>query len=402
MRVLEKTFSVCASQMHPGGKWDMGTAYTPGLTISADTVVRKVRRLPLKGEVLVRVGDLVNPDTVVARTELPGPITTVRAAEQLGIEPSELGKYLLKRVGEKVQAGEVIAERKSFFGLFTSRVTSPITGTIDFISEATGNIGIRHLPTPVEVTAYLRGLVIDVLPEEGAIVATRGVFVQGIFGLSGERHGQISLLANSPDEIVNDSKVSDDHRGKVLVAGALAHWRLMEAVKRVGAVALVTGGVLDADIQKLLGYDIGIAITGHEPLPFTLIVTEGFGKIAMAKRTFELLASQEGREGSVNGATQIRAGVIRPEIVVPREKVPSLEELQALDRSEFTAGELNLGTPIRLIRAPYFGALGRVVSLPPEPQEIETETKTRVLEAELVTGERVIVPRANVEIFPHE
>ncbi|MFA0746713.1 MAG: hypothetical protein EORIYHIE_000582, partial [Candidatus Fervidibacter sp.] len=40
--------------------------------------------------------------------------------------------------------------------------------------------------------------------------------------------------------------------------------------------------------------------------------------------------------------------------------------------------------------------------LPPEPQEMETETKTRVLEAELVTGERVIVPRANVEIFPHE
>jgi hypothetical protein len=380
----------------------MGTAYTPGLTISADTVVRKVRRLPLKGQVLVQVGDSVNPDTVVARTELPGPVTTVRVAERLGVEPRELSKYLLKQVGDKVQAGEIIAERKSFFGLFTSRVTSPITGTIDFISEATGNIGIRHLPTPVEVTAYLRGLVVDVLPEEGAVVATRGVFVQGIFGLSGERHGQIALLADSPDEVVSDTKVSDEHKGKVLIAGALAHWRLMEAAKQVGAVALVTGGVLDTDIKKLLGYDIGVAITGHEPLPFTLIVTEGFGEIAMAKRTFELLASQEGREASVNGATQIRAGVIRPEVVVPKDGALTLEDLEEPKESEFAAGELNIGTPIRLIRAPYFGALGRVVALPPEPQEIETETKTRVLEAELVTGERVIVPRANVEIFPHE
>jgi hypothetical protein len=380
----------------------MGTAYTPGLTISADIVVRKVRRLPLKGQVLVQVGDSVNPDTVVARTELPGPVTTVRVAERLGVEPRELPKYLLKQVGDKVQAGEVIAERKSFFGLFTSCVTSPITGTIDFISEATGNIGIRHLPTPVEVTAYLRGLVVDVLPEEGAVVATRGVFVQGIFGLSGERHGQIALLADSPDEVVSDTKVSDEHRGKVLIAGALAHWRLMEAAKQVGAVALVTGGVLDTDIKKLLGYDIGVAITGHEPLPFTLIVTEGFGEIAMAKRTFELLASQEGREASVNGATQIRAGVIRPEVVVPKDGALTLEDLEEPKESEFAAGELNIGTPIRLIRAPYFGALGRVVALPPEPQEIETETKTRVLEAELVTGERVIVPRANVEIFPHE
>jgi hypothetical protein len=380
----------------------MGTAYTPGLTISADIVVRKVRRLPLKGQVLVQVGDSVNPDTVVARTELPGPVTTVRVAERLGVEPRELPKYLLKQVGDKVQAGEVIAERKSFFGLFTSRVTSPITGTIDFISEATGNIGIRHLPTPVEVTAYLRGLVVDVLPEEGAVVATRGVFVQGIFGLSGERHGQIALLADSPDEVVSDTKLSDEHKGKVLIAGALAHWRLMEAAKQVGAVALVTGGVLDTDIKKLLGYDIGVAITGHEPLPFTLIVTEGFGEIAMAKRTFELLASQEGREASVNGATQIRAGVIRPEVVVPKDGALTLEDLEEPKESEFAAGELNIGTPIRLIRAPYFGALGRVVALPPEPQEIETETKTRVLEAELVTGERVIVPRANVEIFPHE
>jgi hypothetical protein len=380
----------------------MGTAYTPGLTISADTIVRKVRRLPLKGQVLVQVGDSVNPDTVVARTELPGPVTTVRVAERLGVEPRELPKYLLKQVGDKVQAGEVIAERKSFFGLFTSRVTSPITGTIDFISEATGNIGIRYLPTPVEVTAYLRGLVVDVLPEEGAVVATRGVFVQGIFGLSGERHGQIALLADSPDEVVSDTKVSDEHKGKVLIAGALAHWRLMEAAKQVGAVALVTGGVLDTDIKKLLGYDIGVAITGHEPLPFTLIVTEGFGEIAMAKRTFELLASQEGREASVNGATQIRAGVIRPEVVVPKDTKLTLDGLQAPERDEFAAGELNIGTPIRLIRAPYFGSLGRVVALPPEPQEIETETKTRVLEAELVTGERVIVPRANVEIFPHE
>jgi len=380
----------------------MGTAYTPGLTISADIVVRKVRRLPLKGQVLVQVGDSVNPDTVVARTELPGPVTTVRVAERLGVEPRELSKYLLKQVGDKVQVGEIIAERKSFFGLFTSRVTSPITGTIDFISEATGNIGIRHLPTPVEVTAYLRGLVVDVLPEEGAVVATRGVFVQGIFGLSGERHGQIALLADSPDEVVSDTKVSDEHKGKVLIAGALAHWRLMEAAKQVGAVALVTGGVLDTDIKKLLGYDIGVAITGHEPLPFTLIVTEGFGEIAMAKRTFELLASQEGREASVNGATQIRAGVIRPEVVVPKDTKLTLDGLQAPERDEFAAGELNIGTPIRLIRAPYFGSLGRVVALPPEPQEIETETKTRVLEAELVTGERVIVPRANVEIFPHE
>ncbi|GBC98415.1 hypothetical protein HRbin17_00927 [bacterium HR17] len=378
----------------------MGTAYTPGLTISADTVVRKVRRLPLKGSVLVSVGDFVTPEQVIARTELPGPVTTVRVADQLGIEPKEVPRFLTKRVGDFVQAGEALAERKSLWGLLTVRATAPITGTIEFVSPTTGNIGIRHLPQPVEVTAYLRGVVTEVLPEEGAVVATRGTFVQGIFGLGGERHGLLALLADAPDECVAESKVSDEHRGKILVAGQHAHWRLLEAAQQVGAFAVIAGSVLDTDIKRLLGYEIGVAITGHEPLPFTLVITEGFGQVPMARKTFELLAAQAGKLASVNGATQIRAGVIRPEVIVPHDIV-TLDSVREPEREPLQAGELRIGTPVRIIRAPYFGALGRVTALPPEPQEIETETKTRVLEVELLTGERLVIPRANVEIFPH-
>ena len=47
----------------------------------------------------------------------------------------------------------------------------------------------------------------------------------------------------------------------------------------------------------------------------------------------------------------------------------------------------------------FFGSLATVVALPPEPQEIPTGARVRVLEADLHTGERVIVPRANVEII---
>ena len=58
----------------------VGTAYTPGLTVSARTRVEKLRRLPLKGAVLVKEGQTVRPDTVVARTELPGLMQTVKVA----------------------------------------------------------------------------------------------------------------------------------------------------------------------------------------------------------------------------------------------------------------------------------------------------------------------------------
>ena len=113
----------------------------------------------------------------------------------------------------------------------------------------------------------------------------------------------------------------------------------------------------------------------------------------MAARTFDLLKAQEGMMTSINGATQIRAGVVRPEIIIPVE-----DQEEPVDTG-ITGDALDIGTPIRIIREPYFGELGHVSALPVELQELETEAKVRVLEVELADGNRVILPRANVEII---
>jgi hypothetical protein len=131
-----------------------------------------------------------------------------------------------------------------------------------------------------------------------------------------------------------------------------------------------------------------------EKIGMTLILTEGFGRIPMAKRTFDLLASMLGRKASCSGATQIRAGVIRPEVIIPLEKGQGDDE--ALKVSE---GGLQIGDTIRIIREPYFGHIARVKALPSELQLIPTESRVRVLVALLPDGTEVIVPRANVELI---
>jgi len=60
---------------------------------------------------------------------------------------------------------------------------------------------------------------------------------------------------------------------------------------------------------------------------------------------------------------------------------------------------LALGSPIRLIREPYFGLLATVTALPEEPEIIATEARVRVLRARLADGTEVTVPRANVELI---
>ena len=370
----------------------MPTAYTPGLRVTEYTTIRKVRRLPLKGEVLVTAEQRVGAEDIVARALLPGNLQAVRAAEQLGVTADEVLRLLKKHEGEAVEAGEVLAETHGFFGLFGAKLVAPTSGTIEYISPVTGTIGLREPPVPLNLPAYIAGTVDEVLVGEGVTVVTQGALVQGIFGVGGERRGKLKTVAAGPDAPLDESKLDPECAGCVLLGGATANVTHIRKAIEMGAVGLIVGAVSDAVLRAYLGYDIGVAITGQEDVPLTLILTEGFGQLAMAARTFHLLDALHGLDASINGATQIRAGVIRPEIIVPEHATTEIAR-------EEPSSELRVGCRVRLIREPYFGRFATVTSLPPELHKIETEAQVRVAEVALEDGARAFVPRANVEII---
>src|SRR6188508_964954 len=112
----------------------MAHSYTPGLKVARFTVLRRERKLPLAGTVLVKVGQQVEAETCVARTELPGNVQTVNAANILGVLPEDVPDCLTKPVGSPVKKGDVFAESRSFFGLFRSKRTAPVDGTLESLS----------------------------------------------------------------------------------------------------------------------------------------------------------------------------------------------------------------------------------------------------------------------------
>ncbi|MDE0043595.1 MAG: hypothetical protein OXT74_16265, partial [Candidatus Poribacteria bacterium] len=288
---------------------------------------------------------------------------------------------------------EILAETKGIFGLFKSQTRSPISGTVENISNITGHVILREPPIPVEVRAYVDGSVTDVTGNEGITVETYGSYIQGIFGIGGETLGILEVVVSSPDVPLTPDLIQPEHRNKILVGGSIvSHDAIQEAI-RSGVKGLIVGGIDDKDLRELLGYELGVAITGSEDIGITLVVTEGFGQIQMADRTFSLLKKRQGLKTSINGTTQIRAGVVRPEIIVPFESSEHLTE------DDVVAGILEVGTPIRVIREPYFGKLGRVTALPVELQQLETGAKVRILEVELEDRAQTTLPRANVEII---
>jgi hypothetical protein len=375
----------------------MAHAYTPGLRVAPDTVIRKRRLLPIPGEVLVSEGAKVTATYEVAQTALPGKVYPVNVVNQLSIAPGEILSYMLKHEGEAVAKDEVIAENKPFIKWFKTQVRSPIAGTMESISKITGQVFLREPPEIIRLSAYIDGTIVEVTPTQGVVVESRCAFIQGIFGVGGETAGPITLAVREPDEVLTAAHLNPDHQGQIVIGGALAQKETFAKARELGVRALVVGGVHDRDLKDLLGYDLGVAITGTEKIGFTLIITEGFGTIPMAKRTFDLLSAKVGQHASCSGATQIRAGVIRPEVIIPLAPAESPQPSALV--TQHSEGGMRMGDLIRIIREPYFGSIARVKDLPAELQRIPTESQVRVLVATLPDGRDVTIPRANVEMI---
>jgi hypothetical protein len=300
---------------------------------------------------------------------------------------------MLKQPGETVSRNEVIAQSKSFFGLFKSSARATIDGTLENVSHVTGQVTLREAPIPVGVTAYYDGVVTEVMEREGVMIETTGAMIQGIFGIGGEQVGTLAVAVETPDQVATE-EVLKDVAGKIVVVGAYASHDLIMKARAAGALGLVAGGMSDSDLKQLLGYDLGVAITGSEDIGLTVVVTEGFGILPIADKTFELLRTLQGRKVSINGATQIRAGVMRPEIIVPL-----LENRGQRETADIFKSGLGEGMTIRIIRQPDFGSLATVTGLPSELRPLESEARVRVLTAVLPDGTEITVPRANVEMI---
>jgi hypothetical protein len=367
-------------------------AYTPGLKVKRSMTVDKLRRLPIQGQVFVKVNDPVEWNTVIARTQISGEPEIIKVASLLGVEAEDIPPFMLKKVGDKVAKGENLAFYSALFGLIKKSVPSPIDGTVESISEITGQVIVRGAPVPVDIDAYIPGKVKDVMPREGAVITTNAAFIQGIFGIGGETHGKIQVSVGTTEDELTEDKINSDSKGRVLVGGSRVTLEALRKAVEVGVKAIVVGGIRHQDLTAFTHEEIGVAITGQEEVGLTLIITEGFGKMAMSHSTFNLLKSFDGYDACVNGTTQIRAGVLRPEIIIPH---PGTEEKT---RDELSSGMVP-GTPIRIIRQPYFGAIGTVHSLPVELQILESESAVRVVDIKLSDGRIVTVPRANVEII---
>jgi len=344
--------------------------------VTPSTTVRRERMLPAPGDVLVRVGERVEPTQVVARADMPGDFRILHVAHALGVPISRVKRCLRVNLGDEVQRGQVLARRGR---LSASAVKSPIDGSVTAIGG--GRILIEAPYTPFELRASIDGTVSHVLERHGVVIEMTGAVVQGAWGAGGESLGVLRCMAKSPDEPLQAKAIDPSCHGMILVGGSGVSDAALKRAQELQVRGIVVGGLLPELISQV------------EPLPFPVVVTECIGGVPMSAPIFRLLTAYDGQEASISGRTQLRWGIVRPEIVIP---LPADTSPPAQAQP---GAPLTVGARVRLVRAPYLGVAGTVVALPAHAHPIETGARVHGAQVDIGQGAPVFVPLANLEVL---
>ena len=355
--------------------------YHPFITrVVGSMVMRRERMLPLRGEVLVAAGTWVDPSDTVATAMLPSQLRLLNVAKALSVSSEDLARYLQVSGGEAVAVGDVLAAKGGRSRLFRRTYRSPVTGTVVGISN--GRLLVQPSRSVLELEALYRGTVINVMSGLGAIIEVNGALIQGVWGSGHEGFGVLRTAVDDPTRAVDPEAIDVSCRGTVLVAGSSIGEEALYRAQETKVRGIVVGG-LDAELQELAS-----------SMPFPVIVTEGMGAMAISTPIFDLLGMHEGQEASVRGTMAVRGGGVRPEIII---YVPyAAEEGVSESRPEFV---LRNGSPVRIVGGPHFGKVGRVVSLPPRREIVETGASLKGVAVRLEGSREVFVPQANLELF---
>jgi len=355
------------------------TAYYPPETrVMPLTLIRRDRMLPEPGEILVGPGQRVEASDVIARTEAGGQFRTFEIARLLRVPPSKAMRYLRKRQGETVKAGDIIARRS---GLAVRPVRSPVAGVIVDIDERDGRVAIEVASRVFELHAYMKGVVGNVLGSLGVVVETPGALIQAAWGIGGEAYSVLRVVGESPLDPLRNTSIDINAHGSIVAGGGWITASSLEQAQQLQLKGMIAGSV-EGDLIEMA-----------YKMPFPIVLTEGVGHIAMAAPIFDLLKAQDGREVSINAETRTRWGVVRPEIVIPlpsdtRPPMPPA-----------VGSPLTVGARVRVVRGPHLGSVGTVVSIPARAQRIETGTRIHGAEVRFGSAQTAFVPFANLELL---
>jgi hypothetical protein len=336
------------------------------------TIVRE-RRLPVKGNVRVRVGQKVSPGDIVADASWSREHIFLDVASTLGITAIAAEKLVRYKAGDGIRIGAVIAKGG---GLLPKTVTAPRTGRV--VATGGGQVLIESGESRMELRAGLSGTVRDIVPDRGVVVQTTGALVQGVWGNGRIDTGVMINLADKPDAVLTPARMDVSMRGSILVGGQVQDVEVLRTGTEIAIRGLLIGSIFPS------------LVAAARDVRYPIVVTDGFGTMPMNSAAHRLLSTNSKREVTLNAEVYDRNTGSRPEAIIPLPGpgAPALRDLQ----------ELALGQTVRVRRQPAPGMIGTILDLPGGLTTFPSGLSAPGAEVRLENGQELLVPLVNLEV----
>lgn len=377
--------------------------YTPQGTppVITNAMARIERVLPQPGEVLVRVGQRVEPEDVVAKALISAPPQITNVARSLGISPSQVESAMIREQGNKVAEGDVLARASRIGG---RTCLASVSGIIADVDSETGYVTIAPDPQPYELYANVRGIVMEIIPYYGVVIETPAAQVQGVWGLGEERSGILYLLVTDPSDPIPPEEIDPKKAYSIIIGGSSINAAALKRAVQQNVRGIIVGGIEEYELRAFLAWtgqpswQTGDS-TWQLPNPqrltdpgLTLIITEGFGVRPMSAQTFQLLTELDRQEALIEGHTSLRTPQRRPRVIAPRT---------ASSSGQLTPPRpaLQPGAHVRLVTPDQLGQAGVVRSISKQPRALPSGIRTQTVEVSLEDGQILHVPRTAIEVL---
>jgi len=221
----------------------------------------------------------------------------INIAKPLGLKPKHIRAYMKRRQGDFIFAGQLLAENFPM-----QRVVSQYTGTIRKVDTVKGTITICYDKQPYQVYAQSKGVVARVVDTLHVDILTKSAIVEGKIGFGVDRGGYFMPFENAIEGCVTYYTHIESYDTLLALAG-------------IGINGLIVNTIPYDVLKRFLGKHIGVALTGQETLPFSVVVLTGFCPEVYCDDS-DVFLQFTGKYILVKPKTQIRAGATRPQVVV--------------------------------------------------------------------------------------
>lgn len=345
------------------------------LRIRAGQQIYRSIILPVRGNVLVRTGQHLNVGDIVAECTLPERFLIFDLVNGLKINLKKMDTHLLRLVGEQVEKGDVIAQKS---GLVSRIFRAPQDGKI--ISLRNGKVTLALGSKKMTCAANFPGVVVELIPERGAVIGGTGSVLQGVWGNGLSAHGDLAYLGGSDKNPFDMTAIEPDLVNKIIVMGYCSEESILDVCMKTGIGGLIVSS-LKPDLRKKV-----------QELPIPVMSLVGFGDINLDEISENMVLQMMGREVFLTAHKPDIYEGKKPELIMPMEQT----KYEGLFTQE---NRLKVGSKVRLIGKPYTGGVGEIIDLPEEKERFASGLWMQPAVVKRSDGEFIRTPITNIELI---